>query len=188
MSGEAGGLVLLPLALMAFPVVGAVLVGGAIISGGAAAARAGANAAERRAEARRRGREEIMRSGINESIGSFRSTLASNMNEQVRLNRQASDEMMSLMNSHRAEMQRWADPNDPVKYQQYLANMRTSREGVSKKLMEIEDGFVRNYHEKIQLSMATISETINTQYFSTEHLLLYLQVLFFFAIKAYAKN
>lgn len=164
MSGEAGGLVLLPLAIFALPVVGAVLVGGAVIAGGAAAVNAGANAASRRAEARRREREEIMRSGINNTIGSFRSTLASNMNEQVRLNQQASNEMMSVMNTHRAEMQRWADPNDPAKYQQYLANMRTSREGVSRRLMEIEDNFVRNYHEQIQLSMATITDTINRQY------------------------
>lgn len=92
MSGEAGGLVLLPLAIFALPVVGAVLVGGAVIAGGAAAVNAGANAAARHAEERRREREAIMRSGINESIGSFRSTLALNMNEQVRLNRQASDE------------------------------------------------------------------------------------------------
>lgn len=61
-------------------------------------------------------------------------------------------------------MQRWADPNDPVKYQQYLANMRTSREGVSRRLMEIEDNFVRNYHEQIQVSMATITDTINRKY------------------------
>lgn len=33
MSGEAGGLVLLPLAIFALPVVGAVLVGGAVIAG-----------------------------------------------------------------------------------------------------------------------------------------------------------
>lgn len=164
MSGEAGGLVLLPLAIFALPVVGAVLVGGAVIAGGAAAVNAGANAVARRAEERRREREAIMRSGINESIGSFRSTLASNMNEQVRLNRQASDEMMSVMSSQRVEMQRWADPNDPVKYQQYLANMRTSREGASRRLMEIEDNFVRNYHEQIQVSMATITDTINRQY------------------------
>ena len=59
---------------------------------------------------------------------------------------------------------RWADPNDPVKYQQYLANMRTSREGVSRRLMEIEDNFVRNYHEQIQVSMATITDTINRKY------------------------
>ena len=97
---------LLPLAIFALPVVGAVLVGGAVIAGGAAAVNAGANAAARHAEERRREREAIMRSGINESIGSFRSTLALNMNEQVRLNRQASDEMMSVMSSHRAEMQK----------------------------------------------------------------------------------
>lgn len=164
MSGESGGLVLLPLAIFALPVIGAVLVGGAVIAGGAAAVNAGAKAAARRAEDRRRKHEEIMRSGINDTIGSVRSTLASNMNEQVRLNQQASNEIMSVMSSHRAEMQRWADPNDPTKYQQYLANMKASREGVSRRLMEIEDNYVRNYHEQIQLSMATITDTINRQY------------------------
>ena len=169
MSGEAGGLLLIPLAIYALPVIGAVVVGGAIIAGGAAAISAGANAASKRAEARRRERDEIRRSGINETIGSFRSTLASDMNEQVRLNQQASDEMMSVMSAHRAEMQRWADPNDPEKYQQYLATMRTSRERVSRSLMEIEDHFVQQYHEQIQLSMATISNTINTQHASYLH-------------------
>lgn len=164
MSGEAGGLLLLPLAVFALPVVGAVLVGGAVIAGGAAAVNAGVNAAAKREETRRREREEIMRSGINESIGMFRSTLASDMNEQVRLNRMASDEMMSVMSSHRAEMQRWIDPNDPEKYQQYLVNMRTSRERISRRLMEIEDNFVQNYHEQIQTSMALITDTINKQY------------------------
>lgn len=164
MSGEAGGLVLIPLSIFALPVVGAVLVGGALIAGGVAAVDTGANAVARRVEERRRIREEIMRSGINESIGSFRSTLASNMNEQERLNRLASDEIMSVMSSHRAEMQRWADPNDPAKYQQYLANIRTSREEVSRSLMEIEDNFVRKYHEQIQISMATITDTINRQH------------------------
>ena len=164
MSGEAGGLLLLPLALFALPVVGAVLVGGAVVAGGAAAVTAGANAASKRAEARRREREAIMRSGINESIGSFRNTMASNMNEQARLNRHASEEMMSAMSSYRAEMQRWADPSDPAKYQQYLAKIRTSREGVTKRMMEIEDNFVRNYHEQIQHSMAAVSDTINRQH------------------------
>lgn len=164
MSGEAGGLLLIPLAIGALPIIGAVVIGGAVIAGGAAAVSAGANAASRHAEARRREREEIRRSGINESIGSFRNTIASNMNEQVRLNQQASNEMMLVMSAHRAEMQRWADPNDPAKYQQYLANMRTSREGVSRRLMEIEDKFVRNYHEQIQVSMAAVTDTINTQH------------------------
>ena len=169
MSGEAGGLLLLPLAIFALPVVGAVLVGGAVVAGGAAAVNAGVSAASRRAEARRREREEIRRSGIDETIGSFRSTLASNMNEQMRLNQQASDEMMSIMSAHRTEMQRWADPSDPAKYQRYLATIRTSREGVSRRLMEIEDNFVRNYHEQIQVSMATITDTINTQYATYLH-------------------
>lgn len=169
MSGESGGLLMLPLAVLALPIIGAVLVGGAVIAGGAAAINAGAKASARRAETRRRQQEEINRSGINETIGSFRNTLASNMNEQVIRNQQASDEMMSVMNAHRSEMQRWADPTDPAKYQQYLSTMRTSREGVSRRLMEIEDTFVRNYHEQIQLSMATITDTINTQHATYLH-------------------
>ena len=164
MSGEAGGLLLIPLAIGILPVIGIAVIGGAVIAGGTAAVNAGANAAARQREARRREREEINRSNINEKIGSFRSTLASDMREQARLNQQASDEMMSIMNAHRAEMQRWADPTDPAKFQQYLASMRTSREGVSRRLMEIEDNFVRKYHEQIHISMAAITDNINRQH------------------------
>ena len=60
MSGEAGGLLLLPFALGALPVVGMLLVGGAVAAGIGAAA----NAASRYEEQQRRRREEIRRSGL----------------------------------------------------------------------------------------------------------------------------
>ena len=82
MSGEAGGLLVVPLAIAALPLVGMVLVGGAVVAGIGAAGKAAANYEEQK----RRQREEIRRSGLGESIGAFRSSMASNMNEQMRLN------------------------------------------------------------------------------------------------------
>ena len=171
MSGIAGGLILIPLLISALSSTGTTNSRNAATAGNAAAQRAEAQRRQQleaqrrqREEAQRRQYERIQRSRNNENIGNFRNVMASNMNEQVRLNQLAADEMRSVRSAHSAEMQNWADPNDPEKYQQYLANMRASREGVSRKLIEIEDNFVRNYHEQIQTSMVTITNTINSQY------------------------
>ena len=87
MSGEAGGLLLIPLLI---PAAGVVLVGGAVVMGVAAAAGAASDYEKRRRERR----EMIRRSGVQESIGSFRQEMANNMNELTRLNVQASEKMM----------------------------------------------------------------------------------------------
>lgn len=164
MSGEAGGLMLLPLALFALPIVGTVMVGGAIVAGGAAAVRAGANAARKHAEERNRRISEIESGALNETIGSFRKTLSFDMNEQLKLNRQASDEMNMVLDINRTDMQNFVDVNDPEKYREYLSKIKKSREDVSNRLISIEDNFVKNYHEKIEKSMSLISDRINTQY------------------------
>lgn len=160
MSGEADGLLLLPFALAAVPLVGMVLVGGAAVAGIGAAM----NAAARYEQGKRRKREEIRRSGINESIGSFRSDIAANMREQTRLNVQASEQMMrELENSRRAAIS-MAETNDPEKYQRYMGQVRASRQELSNKLFAIQDGYVKKYHVKISESMDKVTRTVNDRY------------------------
>ena len=166
MSGEAGGLILVPLAIAALPIVGMVLVGGAVIAGASAGVSAAANATERHAEERRRQQEMIRRSGISDSVNSFRHTINNNINEQIRLNNEASNQMMREMEKNRQMLLNIIQSNDPEKYQQYMGQIRTSRQHLSNTLFEIQDGFVKDYHVKISQSMDTVSNTINSQFAS----------------------
>ena len=166
MSGEAGGLILVPLAIAALPIVGMVLVGGAVVAGVGAGINAAANAAERRAEERRRQQEMIRRSGISDSVNSFRYTINNNINEQIRLNNEASNQMMREMEKNRQQLMNIIQSNDPEKYQQYMGQIRSSRQQLSNTLFEIQEGFVKDYHVKIAQSMDTVSNTINSQFAS----------------------
>lgn len=160
MSGEAGGLLILPLVVAALPFVGIVLVGGAIASSIAAAQKS----AENYEMEKRRQREQINRSGLNESIGSFRKAMVSDMNEQMRLNVEASNRMMQEMDKNRQELLRLVNENDPEKYQQYMGQIRVARQELSDKLFNIQEDFIKNYHVKINESMNTVSNSINAQY------------------------
>lgn len=162
MSGLAEGLILLALIAGGLPLVGLALVGSAVAAG----VRAAANAASSYERDKRNRREEIRRSGINESIGSFRSSVASNMNEQTRLNTIASEQMMQELEKSRNTVAAIAESNDPEQYQMYIRQIRQSRQELSNNLFEIQDSFVKNYHTKINESMDNVSRTINSQYAS----------------------
>ena len=160
MSGQAGGLLIVPIAMAAIPLIGMVLVGGAVVAGVGAAGKAISNYEEQK----RRRREEIRRSGLQESIGSFRSSMAANMNEQMRLNDEVSNRMMQEMDKNRQEILQLVNENDPEKYQQYMGQLRVSRQELSNKLFNMQDDFIKNYHVKIHESMNTVTNAINTQY------------------------
>ena len=97
MSGEAGGLILIPLALAAMPLV----LGGLAIAGIVTVGVKAGGAAVRYEQEQRRRREEIRRSGVAQSIGDFRRTMLNSMNEQTSMNVQASERMMSELESQR---------------------------------------------------------------------------------------
>lgn len=161
MSGEAGGLILIPVVVAAaLPLVGLALVGGAIYAGGSALARAANNYEERQ----RQRREAIRQSGIGDSIGSFRSSMTTNMNEQLRLNTEASSRMMQEIERNRRAMIELAQLNDPEKYQQYMGQIRSSRQQLSSELFNIQDNFVKNYQVQIVESMNNVTRTIDDQY------------------------
>lgn len=160
MSGTAGGLLLLPMGMAALPIVGLMLVGGAVIAGIGAAERAASDYEEQR----RREREEIRRSGLNESIGAFRSSMEADMNKQMRLNAEVSNRMMKELDKSRQEMLRLVNENDPEKYQQYMGQIRMARQELSNTLFHMQEEFTKNYHVKINESMDTVTNSINAQY------------------------
>lgn len=162
MSGEAGGLLLIPLAISALPLIGMVLVGGAVAAGVNAAGKA----ASRYEEQKRQKREEIRRSGINETIGSFRSEVAASMNEQMRLNVAVSNRMMQEMERSRQELLHMVKEEDPEKYQKYMGQIRAARQELSNRLFEMQEEFVKTYQVRIKEDMNRVTNTVNEQYAS----------------------
>lgn len=123
MSGEAGGLILIPLALAAMPLV----LGGLAIAGVVTVGAKAGDAAVRYEQEQRRRREEIRRSGVAQSIGDFRRTMLNSMNEQTSLNVQASERMMLELGSQRTAMRRAAEQQDTQVFQSYVSNLKASR-------------------------------------------------------------
>lgn len=160
MSGEAGGLLIIPLALFAMPVI----IGGLAVAGVAAATvKAGSAAVEYEQEQRRR-REEIRRSGVANNIGNFRTIMHNSMAEQTRLNIETSSQMMSQLEHQRNEMQRLAKDYDPQQYQQYINQLKQSQAATMQTIHRTQENFNVMYRNRIAESMSTVTAQINSQY------------------------
>lgn len=160
MSGEAGGILLLPLAIAAVPVVGAVLLGGAAIAGISAAVGAASDYDRKK----RKERNNIRQSKAGENVGSFRNEVANNMKNQTRLNAQASEQMMNEIKRNRQEMIDMLQKDDPAKYHQYLGSINESRKQLSQSMAGIQENFIKNYHTTINESMNRVTRQINDKY------------------------
>lgn len=160
MSGEAGGLILIPLALAAMPLV----LGGLAVAGIVRVGVKAGGAAVRYEQEQRRRREEIRRSGVAQSIGDFRQTMLNSMNEQTALNVQASDRMMQELESQRMAMRRAAEQRDTQAFQAYVSNLKASRAQTIQTIANTQNQFNVSYQRKIAESMAFVSQKINEQY------------------------
>lgn len=160
MSGEAGGLILIPLALAAMPLV----LGGLAIAGVVTVGVKAGGAAVRYEQEQRRHREEIRRSGVAQSIGDFRRTMLSSMNEQTSLNVQASERMMLELESQRTAMRRAAEQQDTQAFQSYVSNLKASRAQTMQAIANTQNAFNVSYRQKIAESMGLVSQKINEQY------------------------
>lgn len=160
MSGEAGGLILIPLALGALPFV----LGGLAIAGIVAVGVKAGGAAVRYEQEQRRRREEIRRSGVEQKIGDFRSTMLNSMNEQTSLNVQASERMMQELENQRIAMRRVAEQQDTQAFQSYVNNLKASRVQTMQAIANTQNEFNASYRQKIAESMGLVSQRINEQY------------------------
>lgn len=160
MSGESTGLILIPLALAAMPLV----LGGLAISGIAAMGAKAVRAAARYEQEQGRRREEIRRSGVSQSIGDFRSTILNSMNEQTALNVQASEQMMLELENQRTAMREAAEQQDTQAFQTYISNLKASRAQTMQTIENTQNKFNISYRQKIAESMELVSQKINEQY------------------------
>ena len=162
MSGEAGGLIL----LLLVPAIIPFLLGGLAIAGIAAVSvRAGKAAAQYEQEQRRQ-REAIRQSGVENSIGDFRRTMQSNMNEQTQLNIEASNRMMLELETQRNAMQQAVEQHDTQAYKEYIQNLKTAHTQTMQSISNVQNDFSVSYRQKIADSMGLVSDRINVQYSS----------------------
>ena len=148
MSGEANGLILIPLGIMAMPYI----LGGLAIAGVATIGiKAGAAALdyERR---RRRQRKEIPH-GVHQT-----------MNEQTALNVKTSEQMMRELEDQRNLMQQAAKQNDTQAYQDYVRELKNAREKTMQKISDAQVKFNSSYRRKISQSMASLSQEFSAHY------------------------
>lgn len=160
MSGEAGGLILIPLALAAMPLI----LGGLAIAGTVAVGAKASSAAMKYEEEQRRQREEIRRSGVSQSIGNFRGIMQSSMNEQTSLNVQASERMMRELENQRIALRRAAEQQDAQAFNEFVSQLKSSRTHTMQSIIETQDAFNVSYRNKIAESMEFVAQNINEQY------------------------
>ena len=161
MSGESGGLVLLPLlALGAMPFV----LGGLAVAGIAAAGVKAGSAAVRYEQKKRAERREIRQSNAAVSIGNFRGEMQRSMNEQNALNIQASNQMMRELEQQRAAMSRAAQQQDVDAFGNYVRQMKQSHAQVMNSITGTQERFNQDYKKEITRNMSRITRQINEQY------------------------
>lgn len=160
MSGEADGLILIPLALSAMPLVLAGLAVAGVVKVGVAAGRAAVNY-EREQRSRR---EEILTNGAAAEIGSFRAEMNRTMREQTARNVETSNEMMRALDRQRAAMKQAAERQDTQAFQDYVSSLKASHTRVMGEIAQAQEKFNTSYQQRISESMRTVSQTVNTQY------------------------
>ena len=159
MSGEAGGLIFIPIALYAMPyILGGLAVAGVVNIG----LKAGAAALDY--EKRRRQRNEIQRSKANKNIGDFRNDIRNTMQTQTQSNIKTSEEMMRELEAQREAMRRAAEQKEIQEYQNYVASIKNLRTKSMKKISDAQIKFNSSYRQKISKSMTDISQKISSQY------------------------
>ena len=154
MSGESGGLILLPLlALGAMPFV----LGGLAVAGIAVAGVKAGKAAVNYEQKKREERKEIRQSDAAISIGNFRGEMQRSMNEQNALNVQASNQMMRELEQQRAAMSRAAQQQDAGAFGDYVRQMKQSHAQVINSITDTQERFNQNYRSRISESMSQVT-------------------------------
>lgn len=161
MSGESGGLVLVPLlALGALPFV----LGGLAVAGVAYAGVKAGKAAVNYEQKKRAERREIRQSDAAMSIGNFRGEMQRSMNEQNALNVKASDAMMKELERQRMAMRQAAQQQDVESFGHYVRQMKKSHAQVMNSITGTQERFNENYRRRISESMTDVTRQINEQY------------------------
>ena len=97
------------------------------------------------------------------NLGNLRNDIQSNMNRQLELNRQASEQMINEIEQERAAMQA-ASEKSLEDYDEYLGIMKEKRQELSDKITQQQEAVNRQYRDKISESMAQITSTLNDKH------------------------
>ena len=160
MSGESGGLILIPVALAAMPM----LLGGLAVAGVVAVGVKAGTAAVRYEREPRRKRKAVAQSGAARSIGEFRDELNRSMAEQTRLNVQTSDRMMRELERQRAAIRQAAEKQDAEGFARFASSMKQSHEQVIRGLEQEQQRFNEQYRRQIASSMNEVTRSVGERY------------------------
>ena len=160
MSGEASGLILIPVALAAMPM----LIGGLAIAGAVAVGVKATTAAVQYERQQRRRREEISQSSAARGIGDFRGELRRTMEEQNRLNVKTSDQMMKELERQRNAIRQAAERQDAEGFAKFAANMKNAHRQVTQNMADAQNRFTSQYRRRMAESMETVSSAVNRTY------------------------
>lgn len=151
MSGEAGGLILIPLGIMAMPYI----LGGLAIAG-VASIGIKAGAAALNYERNRRRQRKQTPYGIHRTI-----------NEQTALNVKTSEQMMKELEEQREAMRRAAEERDAQAYRDYVNSLKETRAKSMRKISDAQIKFNTSYRKTISQTMSGVSREISERYESS---------------------
>ena len=97
------------------------------------------------------------------NLGNLRNDIQSNMNRQLELNRQASEQMINEIEQVRAEMQA-ASEKSLEDYDEYLGIMKEKRQELSDKISQQQEAVNRQYRDTISESMVQITTELNNKH------------------------
>lgn len=180
MSGEAGGLLTIPMVASRNPMLGLALAGVALAveinAANNASSRYERNMRRNRNVVRRsepRGNEttrneitrnETKRNSVNSSLEQVRQKMSSDMENETKANIEVSDNMMKEMENSRRNLQNLIDENNPEKFQNYIDEIKNTRTEMSTKLFTMQEEFTKNYQAKINVSMDNVTSMVNSDY------------------------
>ncbi len=98
-----------------------------------------------------------------DNLGNLRNDIQNNMNQQLELNRKASDEMMNEIEAVRAEMKAAAEKS-LEDYDEYLGLMKERRQVMFDKITQQQNDVNRQYRDKISESMVQITAELNNKH------------------------
>lgn len=98
-----------------------------------------------------------------DNLGHLRNDIQNNMNEQIELNRKASEEMMKEIEQARNEMHTASDKS-LEDYDEYLGLMKEKRQEMFNRITEHQEKVNREYRNKISESMVQITSELNEKH------------------------
>lgn len=158
MSGESTGLILIPVALAAAPVLAA----GLVVAGAAALTKSAINAGVRYEQEKAQIRRQIRETGLSDGIASSFNEVRNCTERQRSASLEASRAMLKEFEFQRSQLLKAGA--DTELFDRFSADLKGQAQNTLKKVDEIQRRFYSQYRSEIELSMQSLAAIVNDQY------------------------